>query len=124
MDYIFPDIDKFWSRYVLANNYLFQLAERPPADMAALLATFKGIPPVVRRRAKELFDLIQSCVKEYKSTALADIEETPAAARTPAVPVLSIEKEVVKPVGGADTLNLRLWAKGTKAALHFLGRNI
>lgn len=82
--------------------------------MAALLAAFKSMPPVARRRAKELFDFIQSCVQEYKSTERADANEPLAVAVAPdsALQAESMEKEVVKPVGGADNLNLRLWAKG------------
>ena len=107
-----PDADEFWSRYILSNNYLFQLAEHPPADMAALLAAFKNIPPVARRRAKELFDLINTCVKEYKSTERAEVNDPPAIAPAFAVQVEPMEKEPVKLAGGADTLHLRLWAKG------------
>ncbi|TFK48707.1 hypothetical protein OE88DRAFT_1663795 [Heliocybe sulcata] len=51
-------------RYVLPNHYIFQLAEKPPADMAAFLATFQPVPPVIKRRAKELLDGIREVVKE------------------------------------------------------------
>ena len=50
-------------RYVLSNHYLFQLADRPPADMAALLASFQSLPPLIRKRSKELLDTIRAAVK-------------------------------------------------------------
>lgn len=49
---------------MLPNHYLFILAERPPADMASLLAIFHPVPPVVRRRSKELLDAIRETVKQ------------------------------------------------------------
>ncbi|ETW81983.1 hypothetical protein HETIRDRAFT_318347 [Heterobasidion irregulare TC 32-1] len=54
--------DESW-RYVLSNHYLFQLADRPPADMAALLASFQSLPPLIRKRSKELLDTIRAAVK-------------------------------------------------------------
>ncbi|KAJ7265982.1 hypothetical protein B0H12DRAFT_179215 [Mycena haematopus] len=57
------------TRYVLPNHYLFQLAERPPADMATLLQMFQPVPPVVRRRAKELFETIRACLQRHLSKA-------------------------------------------------------
>jgi exosome complex exonuclease RRP6 len=47
------------TRYVLANHYLLRLAERPPTDMAALLSGFHPVPPIMRKRAKELLDVIK-----------------------------------------------------------------
>ncbi|KAI1789123.1 hypothetical protein LXA43DRAFT_1096686 [Ganoderma leucocontextum] len=51
------------TRYVLPNHYIFSLAERTPADMAALLSVFRPAPPIIRRRAKELLDAIRNAVK-------------------------------------------------------------
>ena len=49
---------------------LFLIAEQPPADMAALLALFKSsIPPVVKRRAKELLTVIKDAVKRGMAMA-------------------------------------------------------
>jgi hypothetical protein len=59
----------FAFRYVLPNHYLFQLAERPPADMAALLQMFQSVPPVVRRRAKELLEAIRACLQRHLTKA-------------------------------------------------------
>ncbi|ESK95601.1 exosome complex exonuclease rrp6 [Moniliophthora roreri MCA 2997] len=53
------------TRYVLPNHFIFQLAEQPPADMAALLRAFHSVPPVIRRRAKELLEVIREAVKYH-----------------------------------------------------------
>ncbi|KAM5540062.1 hypothetical protein V8D89_006202 [Ganoderma adspersum] len=52
------------TRYVLPNHYIFSLAERTPADMAAFLSVFHPAPPIIRRRAKELLDAIRDAVKK------------------------------------------------------------
>ncbi|KAJ7579253.1 hypothetical protein C8J56DRAFT_1006792 [Mycena floridula] len=51
------------TRYVLANHSLFKLAEQPPADMVALLRMFPSVPPVLKRRAAELLEVIRACLK-------------------------------------------------------------
>jgi len=51
-------------RYVLSNRFLFKLALQPPADMVALLRAFSSTPAVVKRRAKELLDVIRGAVKK------------------------------------------------------------
>ncbi|KAF8989034.1 hypothetical protein BDQ17DRAFT_1393351 [Cyathus striatus] len=52
------------TRFVLPTHFLFQLGEQPPADMPALLQIFRtNVPPVLKRRAKELLDAIQDAVK-------------------------------------------------------------
>lgn len=62
--------DTFSSRYVLANHTLFQLAEQPPADMAALLAIFRSsVPPMVKKRARELLTVVKNAVKEGMTVA-------------------------------------------------------
>jgi len=48
------------NRYVLPDHNLLRLVERPPSDMASLAALFQPIPPVVRKRAKELLDIIKN----------------------------------------------------------------
>lgn len=47
-------------RYVLPQHYLFQLAEQPPNDLPELLNSFRSVPPVIKRRAKELLDEIRT----------------------------------------------------------------
>jgi exosome complex exonuclease RRP6 len=63
---------------VLSNRFVFKLVEQPPADMAALLHAFPSTPPVVRRRAKELLDVIRDAVKKGLSGPAAPSEPTPA----------------------------------------------
>lgn len=49
---------------MLQNHVLFLIAEQPPADMAGLLALFRSsVPPVVKKRARELLSVIQESVK-------------------------------------------------------------
>ena len=43
------------------------IAERPPNDLAALLAMFPSVPPVVRKRAKELMDEIRAAKQTIAS---------------------------------------------------------
>ncbi|KAJ4482464.1 ribonuclease H-like domain-containing protein [Lentinula aciculospora] len=52
-------------RYVLPNHFLFQLAEQPPTDMASMLKIFHFVPPILRRRAKELLDVIREVTEEH-----------------------------------------------------------
>jgi exosome complex exonuclease RRP6 len=54
--------DPSLNRYVFPNHYLLRLAEHPPTDIAALISVFRPIPPVIRRRAKELFEVIRESV--------------------------------------------------------------
>lgn len=43
---------------------LFHIAEEPPAEMASLLRMFQtSVPAVVKRRAKELLNVIKEAVK-------------------------------------------------------------
>lgn len=65
------------TRYLLPNHFLFQLAESPPADMAALLRVFHSPPPLMKRRAKELLDTIRDAVKVYlsRSSSTSSIPE-------------------------------------------------
>ncbi|TDL23207.1 hypothetical protein BD410DRAFT_173443 [Rickenella mellea] len=107
------------TRYVLPNHYLFELAERPPADMAGLLASFRPVPPVIRTRAKELLDVIRETVKENLSSSAqlsstkapdtvapvhAEVEVDP-----PLVPV-SIERSSTIDVKEAIDDQARLWS--------------
>ncbi|KAG6868017.1 hypothetical protein C0993_008359 [Termitomyces sp. T159_Od127] len=57
------------TRYVLPNHFLFQLAEQPPADMTSLLGVFHSVPPVIRKNAKELLEVIRNCVKRHTSSS-------------------------------------------------------
>ena len=74
-------------RYVLSNRFLFKLVEKPPADMAALLHAFDFMPPVVKRRAKELVDVIRDAVKKGLSGAVEDpMEPIPTPSETTVAP--------------------------------------
>lgn len=58
---------------------MFQLAEQPPADMAALLKIFHSVPPVIRRRAKELLEVIRDCVKRHLTkTSASSVVDGPS----------------------------------------------
>ena len=82
-------------RYVLPNHNLFLFTEQPPVDIAGLLSMFQYVPPVVRKRAKELFDTIRDAVKDVPEEAPAveavESTETPMQVdeeeRAPEVPL-------------------------------------
>ena len=58
------------SSYVLQNRSLFLMAEQPPADMATLLSLFKPtVPPLVKKRAKDLLSVITEAVKRGLSSS-------------------------------------------------------
>jgi exosome complex exonuclease RRP6 len=82
--------------------------------MATFLAAFKSIPPVIRRRAKELLDIIQETLKEYhdsvkiaEAAELDTIVPSESAQDTPRV-----DAEVMASTS-TDMLNSRLWSKGS-----------
>jgi exosome complex exonuclease RRP6 len=64
------------TRFVLPNHYMFQIAEQPPADMAALMSVFHPVPHVIRVRAKEFLDTIRGAVKQALGPAPS--EDAPA----------------------------------------------
>ncbi|KIK48040.1 hypothetical protein CY34DRAFT_21042 [Suillus luteus UH-Slu-Lm8-n1] len=80
------------TRYVLPNHQLFTVAERSPSNAAELLALFShaSIPPVLRRRAGELAEVIKSTVERVASSGVAveaaavttDVETVDSAAST------------------------------------------
>lgn len=52
------------TRYVMPNQYLFKIAEAPPGDLMALLKVFGAqVPVVVKRRQKELLDVVRDAVR-------------------------------------------------------------
>ncbi|KZT28826.1 hypothetical protein NEOLEDRAFT_1057691 [Neolentinus lepideus HHB14362 ss-1] len=102
------------TRYILPNHYIFQLAERPPADMVALLAAFQPVPPVIKRRAKELLDGIKDVVKASLGTSAAKpepavISERPGASEDDMME--GVEKTTATQEANASTTssNSRLW---------------
>ncbi|KAI9436576.1 hypothetical protein H4582DRAFT_1961712 [Lactarius indigo] len=76
---------------MLSNRFVCKLVEQPPADMAALLHVFPSTPPVVRRRAKELLDVIRSAVRKGLSGPAAPSEPIPV---VPSEVTLEPRKEV------------------------------
>jgi exosome complex exonuclease RRP6 len=66
--------------------------EQLPADMAALLHAFPSTPPVVRRRSKELLDVIRNAVKTALSSAVEG-QETPVVAESSEATVAPIETD-------------------------------
>ncbi|KAN0114265.1 Ribonuclease H-like domain containing protein [Russula decolorans] len=95
--------------YVLSNRFLFKLAERPPADMAALLHAFDFTPPVVKRRAKELLDIIRDAMKEGLSGAVEDPKEVlPTASSETTVAPSKMDVDV--PSASAQLRQTSLWS--------------
>ncbi|PCH40326.1 hypothetical protein WOLCODRAFT_162269 [Wolfiporia cocos MD-104 SS10] len=95
------------TRYVLPDHYLFVLAERPPADMAALLSIFRPVPQVIRRRSKELFDAIQDAIKQERgksdSHPTADVIIPSQSVQVADVPVAGASTSVVDAVRAEET---------------------
>lgn len=63
------------TRYVLPNQYLFQLAERPPADMTALMAVFRPVPQLVRTKGAGLLVSIRAAIQESMAQTLTGSEQ-------------------------------------------------
>ena len=104
----------------MPNHYLFVLAEKPPAEMAALLSLFHPVPPVVRRRSKELLNAIREAVKSVQDAANA--QTVPEAALVPAdAPVAEAAADVemddaeaaTASSGRAEASSTDLWDHGT-----------
>ncbi|KAK2465781.1 hypothetical protein APHAL10511_002325 [Amanita phalloides] len=98
------------TRYVLPNHYLFQLAEHPPNDMAALLHKFPSNPPmVIRRRAKELLDVVRDALRETLSSTAAQIKVDQAPPEVVQTETPTEEDVVESPVAERD-----IWAAGVR----------
>ena len=90
-------------RYVLSNRFVFKLVDQPPADMAALLHAFPSTPPVVRRRAKELLDVIRGAVRRGLSASAPPSEPTPVVP-VPSEEAMPDEVERVDPAPASSSL--------------------
>ncbi|KAJ7047939.1 hypothetical protein C8F04DRAFT_1023035 [Mycena alexandri] len=101
------------TRYVLPNHYLFQLAERPPADMAALLQMFQSVPPVVRRRAKELLEAIRACLRRHLSKSQKVAPVPPPVEKDAEMQVDEVVVEVAAPTSSAS---VNLWSIASGAS--------
>ncbi|KAJ7082609.1 hypothetical protein C8R43DRAFT_1052282 [Mycena crocata] len=107
------------TRYVLPNHYLFLLAEHPPADMAALLQNFQSVPPVVRRRAKELLEAIRACLQRY---LVKKPEVVPTVVTVEPGTGMEVDEtvvEVVKPASGGAGL----WSIAPGASMRVVGKS-
>ena len=93
------------ARYVLPNHLLFALAEHPPADIAGLLAAFAHVPPVVRRRAKELLDAIREAAR--------GAEEAPPQAEAVAMEVDADAPAAEPATADVPAVDAKLWPTGT-----------
>jgi len=101
------------------------MAEQPPADMAALLAMFKSsIPPIVKRRAKELLTVVKEAVKRGMAMARIggqgptryDSEEQTGSTK-PAVEktqkdVVMLDEEIKKLEETDKKENTSIWGQG------------
>lgn len=55
--------------YVLPNHWLFTMSETPPTGAESLLGAFRGnVPAVVKRRVRELVDVVKEAVKRGLET--------------------------------------------------------
>ncbi|PBK67308.1 hypothetical protein ARMSODRAFT_1086260 [Armillaria solidipes] len=101
------------TRYLLPNHFLFQLAENPPADMAALLRVFHSPPPLMKRRARELLGTIRDAVRAHLSHS-AGVSSIPEPRPQP-VEVEHVDESVADP----DTRATRpstLWSGSTTSS--------
>jgi exosome complex exonuclease RRP6 len=97
-------------RYVLSNRFLFILVEKPPADMAALLHAFEYTPPVVKRRAKELLDVIRDAMKKGLSSAVEDPKELLPTTSTEEAIIAPSKMDVDVPLASTQPLHTSLWS--------------
>lgn len=99
-------------RYVLPHHFLFQLAERAPVDMRSLLEMFSSVPPILRRRSKELLGVIKRAAKDTSiNPLLSDTGSVPVpAAQKLSMTAVEAENVIVDkpPVTASDML----WSSG------------
>lgn len=88
---------------------MFKLVEQPPADMAALLHAFEFTPPVVKRRAKELLDIIRDAAKKGLSDTVEDPTEVLPTASTETT-VASSRMDVDVPSTSTQPRQTSLWS--------------
>ncbi|TFK69512.1 hypothetical protein BDN72DRAFT_767808 [Pluteus cervinus] len=101
------------TRYVLPNHHLFQLAERPPNDMATLLTLFTSFPPVIKRRAKELLTVIRRTVQQYSTaTGRSDTPLVSTAERTGELLESATVGSQLRPSPPPNTSHRDLWSLG------------
>jgi ribonuclease D len=96
------------NRYVLPDHSLLRLVERPPLDMASLASLFRPMPPVVRRRAQELLQIIKSA-NGISTSAVAD--QSDLNVETDAIPVTTTTS-IAQDLPGQDGDTSSLWSNG------------
>ena len=98
--------------YVLSNRFVLKLVEQPPADMAALLHAFSSTPPVVKRRAKELLDVIRGAVKKGLSGVVEEPEGLlPTASSEDTVAPSKMDVDVPSPSTRQTPQLTSLWSR-------------
>ena len=104
-------------RYILQNHLLFQLAEQPPADMAALMSAFRtSMSPVVKRQLKALLTTIRDAVQrgmKFVTAAAPTPEEKPKNVAALDVEMKELEIEELKPEtpkSGGQATAVDIWA--------------
>ncbi|KAJ3988399.1 ribonuclease H-like domain-containing protein [Lentinula detonsa] len=93
-------------RFVLPNHYLFQLAEQPPGDMASMLKIFHFVPPILRKRAKELLDV----VREVIGKPIASEERLTHDVTIPGASLMLVEQQ------HSSNVTNSLWTLGSSSA--------
>ncbi|KAG8907725.1 exosome nuclease subunit [Tulasnella sp. 403] len=89
-------------KYVLPNQFLFTLSERPPTDVAKLISTVQPTPPPVRRRADELLEVIKGAISAHTLAQKQKVEEQHAREALGAMDVDSGPFANVAPEGDDD----------------------
>jgi exosome complex exonuclease RRP6 len=72
--------------------------------MAALLQMFQPVPPVVRRRAKELLEAIRACLQRYFSKSKNEAPVLPAVEKDAEMQVDEVVAKVELPTSSAGNL--------------------
>ncbi|KAI0049395.1 hypothetical protein FA95DRAFT_1556869 [Auriscalpium vulgare] len=108
------------TRYVLSNHFVFQLAEQPPADMAALMMTFQSVPAIIRKRANELLHVVRDAVKrglaqEPQQTARGVAVSLPQARPSDVPSQDSMDVDSVPPTTGTGSQASSLWSRDATA---------
>ncbi|KII90883.1 hypothetical protein PLICRDRAFT_39491 [Plicaturopsis crispa FD-325 SS-3] len=105
------------TRYVLPNHFLFQLAETPPADMAALMSIFQSVPPVLRRRARELLDAIKATVQQRAGTKSSEPMHAVVETNEKTSSQMDVVADSVVPSAPKEAATSQLWSHVSRKGL-------
>ena len=114
---------------MLQNHVLFHIAEEPPAEMASLLRMFQtSVPAVVKRRAKELLNVIREAVKRsvnltneagsVQSVGKDQEEKVVSMNEEPSKDVTMLETELKSLEMADESGSTSLWGSGMILSLH------